>query len=160
MRHDERTTRGLPAVLIAALLVAASPLARATHQVDHRYTVSGTIAYEDGTPAEHVPVHFTVANGHPIGTVKSDKQGRYKAILHVHNDDLRKVFDMHVAGQDRKVRILFDPGDTKTDRGQRIDFTVTREAAAAAIESAAQAEAEEEAARKAREDAASPDGSG
>lgn len=145
MGHGDRIRRALRAAAGAAMLLAAAPPALATHLVDHRYTVWGTVTYEDGDPAVGVPVEFTVKGGHSIGTVKTDKRGRYQAVLHVHNQDLRKVFDMHVAGQNRKARILFNPSDTATERGQAIDFTVEREAAAAAIEAAAKAEAERKA---------------
>ena len=52
---------------------------------------------------------------------------RYRILLHVHNEDVYKVFDMHVNNVARKVRILFNPNDLATERGQRIDLIVKRQ---------------------------------
>lgn len=110
----------------ALLLLGAQP-ARATHLADHRYTVWGEIKYEDGTPALDVTVRLLVKNGAPLGQVSTDKNGRYRILLHVHNQDLYKVFDMRVNNVTRKVRLLFDPEDRQKERGQRIDLVVKRE---------------------------------
>jgi hypothetical protein len=58
--------------------------------------------------------------------VKTDKNGRYRILLHVHNEDVYKVFDMRVNNVTRKVRLLFDPNDRQTERGQRVDLVVKR----------------------------------
>jgi hypothetical protein len=110
-----------------ALLLLAAPSARATHLTDHRYTVWGEIRYEDGAPAADVNVRLLVKDGTPLGQVSTDKNGRYRILLHVHNEDLYKVFDMRVNNVTRKVRLLFNPSDAQTERGQRIDLVVKRE---------------------------------
>ncbi len=121
-----RPARAL-AVIAFALLMLNAFSANATHQVHHRYTVWGAIKYEDGSPAAEIPVHLMIKDGEPLGEVKTDRNGRYRIILHVHNDDLYKIFDMRVNNVTRKVRLLFTPGDHQTERGQRIDLVVKRE---------------------------------
>lgn len=118
--------RTLFGVSLALLMLAAQPV-RATHLSDHRYTVWGEVKYEDGTPAADVTVRLMVRGGAPLGQVSTDKSGRYRILLHVHNEDLYKVFDMKVNNVTRKVRILFNPEDRETERGQRVDLVVKRE---------------------------------
>ena len=108
------------------ILLSVSP-ANATHKNDHRYTVWGEIKYEDGTPAAEIVVRLLVKDGEAMGEVKTDAGGRYRILLHVHNEDVYKVFDMRVNNVTRKVRLLFSPNDLQTERGQRVDLVVKRQ---------------------------------
>lgn len=119
------TRRVLAALVVVGALIFAGPAA-ATHKIDHRYTVWGEITYDDGTPAAGVTIKLFVKDGVPLGETKTDPQGRYRVLLHVHNEDLYKVFDMQVNEVKRKVRILFSPADRQTERGQRIDLSIGR----------------------------------
>lgn len=114
------------AVIGFALLLFCSQSANATHEIHHRYTVWGEIKYEDGTPAADLTVLLSIKDGAPLGEVKTDQNGRYRILLHVHNEDVYKVFDMRVNNVTRKVRLLFDPSDRQTERGQRVDLVVKR----------------------------------
>ncbi len=111
--------------LALALLIA--PSANATHKTDHRYAVLGAIKYEDDSPAADLVVVLMGKDGEPMGEVKTDHRGRYRVDLHVHDEDVYKVFDMRVNNVTRKVRLLFNPNDRQTERGQRIDLVVKRE---------------------------------
>ena len=123
-----RTCPGRVAAAIGiALTLLIAPSANATHETDHRYTVWGEIKYADDTPAAEVVVQLMVKGGKPLGEVKTDNRGRYRLLLHVHNDDVSKVFDMRVNNVTRKVRILFNPDDRRIERGQRVDLVVKRE---------------------------------
>lgn len=120
--------RGIIATAGISLILLWGAPASATHKTDHRYTVWGEITYEDGTPASEVTVRLLVKDGAPMGEVSTDEQGRYRILLHVHNEDVYKVFDMRVNNVTRKVRLLFNPNDRQTERGQRVDLVVKREA--------------------------------
>ncbi len=121
------TCPGRMAVAIGlALALLIAPSANATHKTDHRFTVWGEIKYEDDTPAAELVVQLLVKDGAPMGEVKTDARGRYRIVLHVHSEDVYKVFDMRVNDVTRKVRLLFNPGDRQTERGQRIDLVVKR----------------------------------
>ncbi len=123
-----RTRPGRIAAAIGiALALLIAPSANASHKTDHRYTVWGEIKYEDDTPAAEIVVTLLVKDGESMGEVKTDHRGRYRLLLHVHNEDVYKVFDMHVNNVARKVRILFNPNDLATERGQRVDLIVKRE---------------------------------
>ena len=86
----------------------------------------GEIKYEDGTPAADVPIHLLIKDGAPLGEVATNEEGRYRITLHVHNEDVYKVFDMRVNNVTRKIRLLFNPNDRETERGQRVDLVVKR----------------------------------
>ena len=122
------TRRVLGAIVpVIAGLALCMQSASATHLADHRYTVWGEIRYEDNTPAANLTIKLLIGDGASLGEVKSDAQGRYQIVLHVHDDDVYKVFDMRVNNLTRKVRLLFNPNDKKTERGQKIDLIVKRE---------------------------------
>ncbi len=122
------TDPGRVAVAIGlALVLLIAPSVNATHKTDHRYTVWGEINYEDDTPAAELVVQLMVKDGAPMGEVKTDYRGRYRIVLHVHSEDVYKVFDMRVNNVTRKVRLLFSPNDRQTERGQRVDLVVKRE---------------------------------
>ena len=109
------------------LIGLCAPPANASHKVDHRFTVWGEIRYEDGTPAAEIDVRLLIKGGVAMGEVKTDSGGRYRILLHVHSDDVNKIFDMRVNNVTRKVRLLFSPRDLQTERGQRVDLVVKRE---------------------------------
>lgn len=120
------TARFVTAVSFVLLLLGAQG-ASATHEVHHRYTVWGEIKYEDDTPAAGELIQLLVGKGEVIGEVETDARGRYRVVLHLHNEDLYKVFDMRVNDVTQKVRILFNPNDRETERGQRVDLVVKRD---------------------------------
>ncbi|NIP46795.1 MAG: hypothetical protein GWN21_09575 [Gammaproteobacteria bacterium] len=124
--HGILTKRACFGFGLTLLLIAAQPTS-ATHLIDHRYTVWGEVKYPDGSPAADLTVRLLIKDGAPLGQVATDGQGRYRILLHVHNEDLYKVFDMKVNEVTRKVRILFNPSDAETERGQRIDLVVKHE---------------------------------
>ena len=129
MSLRSRTCPGRIAVAIGiALALFIAPSANATHKTDHRYTVSGEIKYEDNTPAAEVVVKLLVKDGEPMAEVKTDYRGRYRIVLHIHNQDIYKVFDMRVNNVARRVQILFNPNDHQTERSQRVDLIVKRKA--------------------------------
>jgi hypothetical protein len=121
---SRRKAAGAAGVIL--FLLCALP-ANATHKFEHRYTVWGEITYEDGTPAAQVTVQLLIEDGSSMGEVKTDAGGRYRIPLHVHNEDVYKIFDMRVNNVTRKVRLLFSPNDLQTERGQRVDLVVKRE---------------------------------
>lgn len=120
------TARFVAAASLVLLLLGAQG-ASATHEVHHRYTVWGEIKYEDDTPAVGELIQLLVGKGEVIGEVETDARGRYRVVLHLHNEDLYKVFDMRVNNVTQKVRILFNPNDRETERGQRVDLVVKRD---------------------------------
>lgn len=117
-----RLAPGVVVGIASILLFSTSALA--THEIDHRFIVWGEVSTSGGQPVSGETISFTVGNDAPIGSVVTDERGRYRVVLHVHDEDLNKVFDMTVRGVKTKVKIEFDPADKVTERGKRVDFTV------------------------------------
>ncbi len=111
----------LASVLSVPLIVTP---ALATHEVEHRYVVFGEVLFEDGSPAVGEAVELSVGNGVSLDTVTTNEQGRYRVLLHVHDPDVGKAFDITVRDVKKKVTIEFDPTDHETERGKRVDFTI------------------------------------
>ncbi|MDX1514229.1 MAG: hypothetical protein R3174_10865 [Gammaproteobacteria bacterium] len=112
---------------LAACVLVATALAStagATHEVHHRFTVWGEVKLDDGTPLADETIRLTVKDGQSIGTVQTNVEGRYRIVLHVHDEDVNKVFDMTVRDVTQKVRLEFDPKNHETERGTRVDFTI------------------------------------
>lgn len=116
----------LAVLALVVICLGAAPGVDAVHLTDHRFTVWGEVKYEDGAPVQGATINFLGGNETSIGQTKTDDEGRYQAILHLHNQDLGKVFDMRVGDETRKVKVLFDPADANTERGVRQDFVVKR----------------------------------
>ena len=114
-------------LLLSLALLGLCVPAVAMHGVDHRFTVWGEITFEDGTPAVGTAVHVIVAAGTLRNRVNVDADGWYRKVLVVVDADLGKVFDIKVGRQVRRVEVAFDPTDTTTERGQRVDFVIPRE---------------------------------
>ena len=98
----------------------------ATHLVDHRFSVYGEVKFPDGSPARGVLVVLEIKDGETLQETMADAVGRYQIVLHVHNQDMGKVFFVRVGDDKRKVRVLFDPNNAKAERGKREDFTVPK----------------------------------
>lgn len=110
---------------IAMILLSGAP-AMATHEINHRFIVWGEVLTSDGEPVVGETITFTVSDDTPIGSVVTNDRGRYRVVLHVHDQDLGKIFDMTVRGVKTTVKIEFDPTDKVTERGQRVDFTIEK----------------------------------
>jgi len=119
-----RLARGAIA-FVASILLFSTP-ALATHEIDHRFIVWGEVLTSDGQAVAGETISFTVSNDTPIGSAVTNEQGRYRAVLHVHDEDLNKVFDMTVRGVKTQVKIEFDPADKVTERDKRVDFTIEK----------------------------------
>jgi hypothetical protein len=113
------------AVGCAGFLLLVTP-ASATHEPDHRFTVFGTVKDANDQVLADEPVTLSIGGNKAIANTMTDEKGEYHIRLHVHNDDLGKIFDLSVRDETRKVRILFNPEDRQSERGTRINFVITQ----------------------------------
>lgn len=105
-------------------LFAGAAVARLGPGVTQRFTVYGHITHQDGSPAAGVRVLVIVAAGRMASVIHTDADGWYRRVLLVGDKDLGKVFEVKAAGKTVQVKVEFDPKDTTTERGARVDFTV------------------------------------
>ncbi len=103
---------------------------QATHEVDHRFTIFGTVRNGNafpGAPMAHERVLVRDATtGRILLQGVTNEQGQFSLTLHVHNDDLGRVLSVQAAGSEQQLTLTFDPDDTKTERRRRVDIVVFR----------------------------------
>lgn len=119
-----RRAREFFLAVLSAFFFAAPALA--VHEVDHRFTVWGEVLTSEGEPVSDETITLMSRDDEIIGSVVTNARGRFRVVLHVHDDDVGKVFDIVVRGVKTKVKLEFDPGDHNTERGKRVDFTIKK----------------------------------
>lgn len=108
--------------LLLGVLFSIPVISMATHAVDHRYMIFGTVQDVNGTPLADAKVKLTGIGGRPLGETVTDKSGGYEFRLHVHNQDLGTRFWISANGMTREGALTFDPSNTVTERIHRIDL--------------------------------------
>jgi hypothetical protein len=109
---------------LAALALAAS--AEATHEVDHRYIVLGYVRDGAGRLAPGLDVLVVRAKtGRPYRT-KTEANGFYFVVVHLHDEDVGDVLEVRAAGTAIRVQARFDPRDATAHRGTQVDFEASR----------------------------------
>lgn len=119
---------GLVGLVGAGALIPCA--AWATHEMDHRFTISGHIRDKDGKPVRDVRVQARDLRDQKIDPVTSyaDGSGFYKLILHLHNQNVGDPIQLSVkderSGLDevKKIRAEFDPADRHVERQAKVDF--------------------------------------
>lgn len=119
---------GLVGLIGSGVLIPCA--AWATHEMDHRFTISGYVRDKDGKPVGDVKVLARDLRDQKIDPVTSyaDGAGFYKMILHLHNQNAGDPIQVSVkderAGLDevKKVRAEFDPADRHSERQVKVDF--------------------------------------
>jgi hypothetical protein len=107
---------------IAALVVLAPAVVGAHHQPNHRFTVEGYVCGADGkgSPDADVMVKDTKVSYGQI--VKTDGDGYYKALFHLHNENLGDPLVIEAAGVQKEDKVRFDPKDVETERVIQVHF--------------------------------------
>ena len=114
--------RDLFRLLLLGALMSIAAAALATHEVDHRYRIFGTVYNANGTPAANTRVKITGLGGRPLGESMTGSNGEYEFRLHVHNQDLGTRFWVSANGMTREGALTFDPANKTTERVHRIDL--------------------------------------
>jgi hypothetical protein len=102
-------------------LAAAAP-AGATHLPDHRFIVLGYLAGADGRPLGRTPVVVTRLKTGLEYPVRSEGDGFYLAVVHLHDEDQGERLRVRAGGAAVEVRARFDVRDRKVERGTRLDL--------------------------------------
>ena len=131
-----------PLVLVIGVVIACvilpGPVARATHETSHRFTIFGTVRDGRSFPGQPLPgreIRFLHAKtdepweivdtqGNPRPRVTTDREGSYSVILHVHDANLGATVKIVVDGTLKELVLTFDPRDQRTERRTRVDIVV------------------------------------
>lgn len=91
-------------------------IARAMHEVDHRFTIEGHVCGADKRPVSDTKV-IVKDTRVSVGTaVFTDASGYYKATLHLHNDNLGDPILVAALEQEQTTKAQFDPKNVKDER--------------------------------------------
>lgn len=103
--------------------IAYSPgIVIAMHEIDHRFIVEGYVCGADGRPASDTKV--IVRDPRVTGGVAefTDSRGRYKATLHLHNENRGDTLIVEALNEEKRTIAQFDPKDVKTERKVTVNF--------------------------------------
>lgn len=116
-RMQRRTVYSSCIGIILSLLffIGLPDNAYATHEADHRFTISGYVRDEAGTPLPDTLVLLEHKGGVKKQT-NAGPRGYYEVLFHLHNDNLGDEILVTVGDVVKKVVVRFDPDDQVTDR--------------------------------------------
>jgi hypothetical protein len=105
----------LAALLSLCAIFHASGL-YALHEVDHRFTVKGRICGDDGEGIGAVVVSVKNTRADISGKGKTDNDGFYEVVLHLHNENQGDPLVVQSGEFNATGRVELDPSDSKTER--------------------------------------------
>lgn len=118
--------RALGRLLAVAGCIAVSvgfpSITSATHEADHRFMVEGYVCGAGGAGLSNAEVLVKDTRISYGQVVKTDGDGYYKAMFHLHNDNLGDPLLVEALGEQKNLKIEFDPKDLESDRKVRVDF--------------------------------------
>jgi len=102
----------------------------ATHEIDHRFIISGYVRDKEGKPVRDVRVQVRDLRDQSVDPVNTyaDGSGFYKMVLHLHNTNAGDPIQVSIkderSGVDevKKIRAEFNPNDRRTERGATVSF--------------------------------------
>ena len=123
-------SRGGAAVFFGLVGLILPYPAWATHETDHRFTISGYVRDTDGKPVKDVRVQARDLRDQSVDPVNTyaDGSGFYKVVLHLHNTNVGDPIQVSIkderSGVDevKKIRAEFNPNDRHTERETRVNF--------------------------------------
>lgn len=108
------------ALAVAVVLISGS--AWATHEVDHRFVVSGSVLAADGSPRADLKVVVAHPRTQLSETVFTDRHGAYSAVLHLHDQDAGDPVTVTAGDEVKTIKADYTPADHHTPRTARVDF--------------------------------------
>ena len=111
-----------PVLLVLLAVVAAD----AMHLPDHRFLVLGFVTDAEGRAVSGAPVVVTRLKTGLEYPTKTERDGFYLVVLHLHDEDQGERLGLNVKGVKGELRALFDVRDKKVERGTRVDVRADR----------------------------------
>ena len=99
-------------------------VAVAMHEADHRFAVEGHVCGPDGQPVADAQVFVKDQRDQRVSgtTVYTDRRGRYKAVLHLHNDNRGDPILVTAGDKEQRITAQFDAKDHETERKAVVHF--------------------------------------
>ena len=102
--------------------ITLPPVVLATHEADHRFMVEGYVCGQDGKGISNTDVLVKDTRISYGQVVRTDGDGYYKAMFHLHNDNLGDPLLVEARGEQQNLKVEFDPKDLESDRKIRVNF--------------------------------------
>ena len=117
-----RLSRKCILIAVIGLCMIAVPIARAEHEIDHRFVVEGYVCGADGKPMANQEV-MVKDTRIPLGkTTNTDSDGFYSVRLHLHNENQGDPILVAAGEREQHVKASFDPKDMKAERKSVVNF--------------------------------------
>ena len=113
--------------------VTFPPVASATHEADHRFMVEGYVCGQDGKGLSNTDVLVKDTKISYGQVVRTDGDGYYKAMFHLHNDNLGDPLLVEAKGEQQDRKVEFDPNDLESERKIRVNFGTGCEASGSPV---------------------------
>lgn len=124
-KFGKRVSGRLLVVAGYVVLSAGFPsITSATHEADHRFLVEGYVCGEGGVGVSNTDVLVKDTRISYGQVVKTNGDGYYKAMFHLHNDNLGDPLLIEARGEQKNLKVEFDVKDLESDRKVRVDFGV------------------------------------
>lgn len=104
------------------IIVTFPPVAPATHEADHRFMVEGYVCGQDGKGLSNIDVLVKDTRVSYGQVVRTDGDGYYKAMFHLHNDNIGDPLLVEAKGEQQNLKVEFDPKDLESERKIRVNF--------------------------------------
>ena len=86
--------------------------------------VEGYVCGQDGQGVSNTDVLVKDTRISYGQVVRTDGDGYYKAMFHLHNDNLGDPLLVEAKGEQQHLKVEFDPKDLESERKVRVDFGV------------------------------------
>jgi hypothetical protein len=117
-----------PIILLIVWWNSFAPSVLATHEVDHRFTVHGTVRDGRSFPGTLLVGKEVVIRDSKTGQILqqglTNQQGQFIIVLHVHNEDRGRSLTIQSEGIAKTFELQFDPDDRATERQMHLDLVV------------------------------------
>ena len=98
------------------------PVAPATHEADHRFMVEGYVCGQDGKGVSNTDVLVKDTRISYGQVVRTDGDGYYKVVFHLHNDNLGDPLLVEARGEQQNLKVEFNPKDLESERKIKVNF--------------------------------------
>lgn len=106
-----------------ALVLLVPTFGQAEHSPEHRFTISGYVYDETGTPRPGAVV-VRDKSENILGTTDTSSSGYYQLRLHLHTSDRGEKLVLRSEAGQKELIVQFDPNDKSTERKAEVNFGV------------------------------------
>lgn len=108
-------------IFIFLILSFSSENVFATHEVNHRFVISGYVRDAAGNPISGTEVILEHKGGEKK-VASTNRRGYYEVLFHIHDENAGDGISVTAAGETKKITAAYDPKDHVTYRTAEVNF--------------------------------------